>query len=127
MKPNIKVLTDHPGTGDPVQRQHVYRIRLKMWLNRGEPVRWQAASGLIDRARLEDDGTTQLSDLRIDREQLIPGLFYGVEGMRVGGTRKLRIPPHLAYGERGVPGVIPPNAVLVAEITILEERPLKPS
>ena len=100
----------------------MYRIRLKLWLNRGEPVRWQAPSGLIDRAGLEDDGATQVSDLRIDREHLIPGLFYGVEGMRIGGTRKLRIPPHLAYGERGVPDVIPPNAVLVAEITILSER-----
>jgi FKBP-type peptidyl-prolyl cis-trans isomerase len=47
------------------------------------------------------------------------GLFYGVEGMRVGGTRRLRIAPHLAYGRPGVPGIVPPNAELVAEITIL--------
>jgi FKBP-type peptidyl-prolyl cis-trans isomerase len=49
---------------------------------------------------------------------LISGLFYGVEGMRVGGTRRLEIAPHLAYGDRGVPGIIPANAVLTAEITI---------
>jgi hypothetical protein len=53
---------------------------------------------------------------------LINGLFYGVEGMSVGGTRRLKISPQLGYGERGVPGVIPPNSVLNAEITILEER-----
>jgi len=47
-------------------------------------------------------------------------LFYGVEGMRVGGTRRLEIAPHLAYGERGVPGSVPPNAMLIVEITILE-------
>ena len=50
------------------------------------------------------------------------GLFYGVEGMQVGGTRRLEIAPHLAYGERGVPDSIPANALLVAEITILESR-----
>jgi peptidylprolyl isomerase/FKBP-type peptidyl-prolyl cis-trans isomerase FkpA len=39
--------------------------------------------------------------------------------MRVGGMRRPRIAPHLAYGERGVPDVIPPNAVLTAEIVVL--------
>ena len=42
--------------------------------------------------------------------------------MRVGGTRTLRIAPHLAYGERGIPGVIPPNAVLTVEVAVLSER-----
>lgn len=40
--------------------------------------------------------------------------------MRVGGTRRLEIAPHLAYGDRGVPGTIPAGAVLIAEITVLE-------
>jgi hypothetical protein len=41
--------------------------------------------------------------------------------MRVGGTRRLEIAPHLGYGDRGVPGVIPAGAVLTAEITIVGE------
>lgn len=53
------------------------------------------------------------------RSSFVSGLFYGVEGMRVGGTRRLEIAPHLAYGDRGVPGVIPAGALL-AEITVLE-------
>ena len=56
----------------------------------------------------------------MDRRSLVNGLFYGVEGMRVGGTRRLEIAPHLAYADRGVPGVVPPNAVLIAEISVLE-------
>ena len=77
-------------------------------------------------ARLEDNGETLVTEVRIDRRSLVNGLFYGVEGMRVGGTRRLEIAPHLAYGERGVPGVIPAGAVLTAEITILDScEPLR--
>lgn len=122
MRSGIKVLSDCPGTGPPVQRQRTYLVRLKIWLNKGDPVKWPSPWGLVDRARLEDAGETLITDLRIDREHLINGLFYGIEGMCIGGTRKLRISPHLAYGERGVPGVIPADAVLVVEIGVIEER-----
>ena len=64
-----------------------------------------------------------ITDVRIDRVSLVAGLFYGIQGMRVGGTRTRRIAPHLAYGEQGVPGVIPANALLTAEIAVLAERP----
>jgi FKBP-type peptidyl-prolyl cis-trans isomerase len=57
----------------------------------------------------------------MDRVFLIPGLFYGMEGMRIGGIRELRISPHMAYGEEGVEGSIPPNAVLRAQVTVLAE------
>jgi hypothetical protein len=50
-------------------------------------------------------------------------LVYAVEGMRVGGTWRLEIAPHLAYGDRGVPDVIPPGPLLNAEIGILEDVP----
>ena len=120
LRSGLTLLVDTPGTGEPIRRQHNYQIRLRLWLNRGEPVRWQTAWGPTDVARLEDDGATLLTEVRIDRRSLINGLFYGVEGMRVGGMRRLEIAPHLAYGEEGVPGTIPPAAVLIAEITILE-------
>jgi hypothetical protein len=114
------LLWDVAGGGEPVRRQHGYRVRLRMWLNRGEPVRWQMAWGPVGAARLDDDGETLVTEQRLDRSSLINGLFYGVEDMRVGGTRCLEISPHLAYGERGVPGVIPENAVLIAEVAILD-------
>jgi FKBP-type peptidyl-prolyl cis-trans isomerase len=54
--------------------------------------------------------------------QVIAGWDQGVAGMRVGGSRSLTIPPDLGYGARGAGGVIPPNAVLVFEIELLEVR-----
>jgi FKBP-type peptidyl-prolyl cis-trans isomerase len=72
---------------------------------------------------LEDDGATLLTAVRFDRRDLIAGLFQGIDGMRVGGTRRLSIAPHLAYGEHGLPGLIPGDAVLTAEVTILDARP----
>ena len=54
--------------------------------------------------------------------QVIPGWDEGVKGMKVGGRRKLVLPPQLAYGDAGAPPDIPPAATLVFDVEVLDIR-----
>jgi len=58
----------------------------------------------------------------LGRGEVIRGWDEGVNGMKVGGRRKLTIPPGLGYGARGAAGVIPPNATLLFEVELLAVR-----
>ena len=76
-----------------------------------------------------EDGSVFDSSLKPGREpftftlgvgSVIKGWDQGVKGMKVGGKRKLTIPPELGYGAQGAEDVIPPNAILIFDVELLE-------
>jgi FKBP-type peptidyl-prolyl cis-trans isomerase len=64
-----------------------------------------------------DHGTTFIDHtIVLGRRQAMAGVEHALMGMKVGGYRKVRVSPHLAYRDKGVPDMIPPDAVLICEI-----------
>ncbi len=61
-------------------------------------------------------------DFRLGIGQVIKGWDEGVQGMKVGGRRRLVIPPHLAYGDRGAPGAIAPGETLIFVVDLISVR-----
>jgi len=127
LKKGIKLLEERVGEGPPVERQRCYLVAMRLSLSKGEvlPPGRCASYALDENLEFRKDGYFVHRTL-VNREALIAGLFYTLESMRVGEFRKVRISPHLAYKEKGVPDLIPPNAVLVAEIEVLRQKPQKP-
>ncbi len=91
------------GRGALAERGAKVEVRYNLFLNRGDLVQ-----------------ENQHYSFRVGKRKAIPGLEYGVEGMRVGGERRLRVSPHLAYGDQPIPGMVPVRAVLEFHVTLLQ-------
>jgi peptidylprolyl isomerase len=94
------------GTGATPQAGQTAVVHYTGWLDNGTKF-----DSSVDRG--------QPFEFRLGQGQVIKGWDEGVATMKVGGKRKLLIPPDLGYGARGAGGVIPPNARLTFEVELL--------
>jgi FKBP-type peptidyl-prolyl cis-trans isomerase FkpA len=94
------------GKGDAAATGHSVTVHYTGWLTNGDK---------FDSSKDRNDAFV----FHLGAGQVIRGWDEGVQGMQIGGRRKLTIPPELGYGTRGAGGVIPPNATLVFEIELL--------
>jgi FKBP-type peptidyl-prolyl cis-trans isomerase FkpA len=100
-----------PGTGAQAQAGQQVTVHYTGWLYANG-----AKGAKFDSSKDRNDPFS----FGLGRGQVIRGWDEGVQGMKVGGTRVLVIPPELGYGARGAGGVIPPNATLMFEVELLK-------
>ena len=86
----------------------------------GQQVEVQYTGWLTDGHKFDSSvGTGRNFSFMLGQGQVIKGWDEGVAGMKVGGKRQLRIPPALAYGDRGFPGAIPAGSTLVFDVELM--------
>jgi FKBP-type peptidyl-prolyl cis-trans isomerase len=104
----LRIRDFEPGAGDTASAGDRVSVDYTGWLPNG--VQFDASEG---------DPIT----FTLGVGEVITGWDTGIAGMQAGGRRMLVIPPGMAYGDRGRAGVIPPNATLVFDVTLVEVRP----
>lgn len=105
----LKYVDQVVGTGDAAAAGQNVSVHYTGWLENGKKF-----DSSVDRG--------QPFSFPLGAGRVIKGWDEGVQGMKVGGKRKLTIPSDLGYGSRGAGGVIPPNATLIFDVELLGVR-----
>ena len=122
------LLVEQAGNGPVAKHGNRVIYNMRLYLNKGDEVplnERQLEFVSSERTRIQDGARLIDRTVTLGRREVIAGVEHALLGMKVGGYRKVRISPHLAYRENGLPGLVPSNAVLVAEIwlrAMIEER-----
>ena len=126
IKPGINLIEEMEGHGEPARKGDRVVYNIRMFLNKGDEVpinEKQVSLGLPADGIRQADGLVFVDhQTTLGRRSTIAGIEYSLTGMKPGGYRKVKVSPHLAYGEKGVPGLIPANALLVIEIWLRHVR-----
>lgn len=101
MNNGIRIISEIVGAGKVAVRGDRVTIRYAGRLNKGH---------------VFQDSTD--ATFKLGGREVIVGLEYAVEGMRVGGRRQVKVAPHLAYRDKGIPNKVPPNALLIFDIEL---------
>jgi FKBP-type peptidyl-prolyl cis-trans isomerase 2 len=123
LKRGIKLLEQREGIGERAKKGDRILYNLKMFLHRGEevPLNERQAERLpAEMIRTVGDYRFVEHRMTLGRRDAIAGVEDSLIGMKKDGYRKVEISPHLAFGEKGLPGLVPANAVLFIELWLRE-------
>jgi len=115
----LKLLEEREGEGTPANKGDRVVYNTRIFLNQGDEVSLNAKQAEHlpkEMVRVEGGVTFIDHSLVLGRRQVIAGVAHALMGMKVGGYRKVRVSPHLAYRDKGIQDLIPPDAVLICEI-----------
>jgi FKBP-type peptidyl-prolyl cis-trans isomerase len=119
----LKLLDEREGAGTPAKKGDRVVYNTRIFLNQGDEVPLndlQAKQLPKEMVRVEAGVTFIDHTIVLGRRQAIAGVDLALMGMKIGGYRKVRMSPHLAYRDKGIPDLIPPHAVLICEIWLRE-------
>jgi hypothetical protein len=115
----LKLLDEREGDGPSAQKGDRVMFHMRLFQNKGDeiPLNETQAKHLPKEMIRVVDGMTFIDrTIVLGRREAIAGVEHALIGMKVDGYRKVRISPHLAYRDKGIPDLIPPDAVLICEI-----------
>ena len=120
----LQIIENREGSGPEAASGDTVTYNVRIYLNRGDEVpinETQAKLGVLEDRLRREDGLVFIDHISaLGNRNAIAGIEKALLGMRAGGFRKLRVSPHLAYGVRGLPGLIPADAVLDISVWLRE-------
>ena len=126
----LKLLEEREGAGKPASKGDRIVYNSRQFLNKGDEVPLNAKPGEhLPKEMVRVEGGVTFIDHKtlLGSRQTMAGVEHALMGMKVGGYRKVRVSPHLAYRDKGIPNLIPPNAVLICEIWLRDIMSVLPS
>jgi len=117
----LTLLEEREGEGKPVGKGDCVAYNSRLFLENGDEVPLNAKQVEYlpkDMIRVEGGVTFVDHKTVLGIRQTIAGVEHALMGMKVGGYRKVRISPHLAYRDNSIPDLIPPDAVLIVELWV---------
>lgn len=114
----VKARTLQPGSGPAAEKGMVATIHFRGWLD---------DAGARGREIYDSRREGETVSFVIGTDKVMPAWNAGVTGMQAGEKRLLLVPPAMAWGERGVQDVVPPNAPVMLQLELVRLEPAEPS